>query len=49
MFNARNSTPLPPAFAAGTVMRAGGSLVSTWQPHMTHLTISIPIYRGVMR
>jgi len=42
MFNARNSTPLPPAFAAGTVMRA-------WQPSMTHLTVSIPIYRGVMR
>jgi len=42
MFNARNFTPLPPAFAAGTVLRA-------WQPNMPHLTISIPIYRGVTR
>ena len=42
MFNARNSTPLPPAFAAGTLQRA-------WQSPMTHLTVSIPIYRGLMR
>ena len=42
MFNARNSTPLPPAIAAGTFLRA-------WQPHMPHLTVSIPIYRGATR
>jgi len=42
MFNARTFTPLPPAFAAGTVLRA-------WQTNMPHLTISIPIYRGVTR
>jgi len=42
MFNARNSNPLPPAIAAGTVTRA-------WHSPMTHLTVSIPNYRGVMR
>jgi hypothetical protein len=49
MFNARNSTPLPPAIAAGTVLRARGSPVSTWQLHMPHPTVSTPIYRGVTR
>ena len=41
-----NDAPIVPvtngAFAAGTVLRA-------WQPHMAHLTISIPIYRGATR
>ena len=49
MFNARNPIPLPPAFAAGTVARVGGSLLSRDWPRMAHCTAPLPIDRGVMR
>jgi hypothetical protein len=49
MFNARNIIPLPPAIAAGTVARVGGSLLCMEAPDMAHRTASFPIYRGVLR
>jgi len=49
MFNARKFIPLPPAVAAGTVARVGGSFGCSGQPDMAHLTVPFPIRRGVMR
>jgi hypothetical protein len=49
MFNARKFIPLPPAVAARTVARAGGSLDGTGKPYIAHLTVLLPIRRGVLR
>jgi hypothetical protein len=49
MFNARNFIPLPPAVAAGTVVRAGGRLNCRGNLDMADTTVSFPIHRGVMR
>ena len=49
MFDARNSNPLPAAFAGGTVTRVGGSLLGTGALDMAHRTAPFTIHRGVKR
>ena len=49
MSNARNSFPLPPAFAAGAVARVGRSLLIIGEADMAHRTALLPIDRGVTR
>ena len=49
MFNARNFSPLPAAFAGGTVARVGGSLHGMGAPDMAHRTAPFTIHRGIER
>ncbi len=49
MFDAHNDSPLPAAFADGTVARVGGSLLGGWPLCMAHRTVPLPIRRGVKR
>ena len=49
MSNTHKFNPFQPAFAAGTVVRAGGSLVGAGPSDMTQPTVSIPIHRGLTR
>ena len=49
MSNTHKFNPFQPAFAAGTVVRAGGSLVGAGPSDMTHPTVSTPIHRGLKR
>jgi hypothetical protein len=49
MFDARNDSPLPAAFADGTAARVRGSLLGTGAPDMAHRTVPLTIHRGVKR
>ncbi len=47
MFDARNCTPLPPAIAAGTIVRVDGGLLCAGR--MARSIVSTPTCRGVTR
>jgi hypothetical protein len=49
MFDAHNDSPLPAAYAGGTVARAGGSLLGMGAPDMAHRTAPFTIHRGIER